>query len=145
MLHTTFSRKGGKASSPAKTLANRRKAAAFWKSVRAGKVPTPRRHRAPPSLEEIRRRLANYCKRNGIVRLEVFGSTARGESRRGSDVDLIATFADNPGLKFFSMEAEMAKILGVPVHLLSRDSLDEMTNPYRRASILADARVLISV
>ena len=115
MLHTTFSRKGGKASSPAKTLANRRKAAAFWKSVRARKVPTPRRHRAPPLLA------------NG-----------------GLQADSV-TFADNPGLKFFSMEAEMAKILGVPVHLLSRDSLDEMTNPYRRASILADARVLISV
>jgi predicted nucleotidyltransferase len=143
MLQTTFSRKGGQARSPAKTAANRRKAAAFWKSVRAGKAPAPRRHRAPPPLEEIRRRLATYCRSHGIVRLEVFGSTARGEARRGSDVDLIATFAKNPGLAFFSMEAEMAKILGVPVHLLSRDSLEQMTNPYRRASILADARDLV--
>jgi predicted nucleotidyltransferase len=43
------------------------------------------------------------------------------------------------------MEAEMAKILGVPVHLLSRDSLEQMSNPYRRASILTDARDLIRV
>jgi predicted nucleotidyltransferase len=145
MLHTTFSRKGGRARSAAKTAANRRKAAAFWNAVRVGKLPAPRHHRAPPPLEEIRRRLAAYCRRNGIVRLEVFGSAARGEARRGSDVDLIATFRENPGLRFFSMEAEMAQILGVPVHLLTRDSLEQMSNPYRRASILADARDLIRV
>jgi len=72
--------------------------------------------------------------------LEVFGSTARGDAKRGSDVDLIATFARNPGLRFFSMEEEMASVLGSPVHLLTRDSVKQMTNPYRRASILADAK-----
>jgi len=34
----------------------------------------------------------------------------------------------------------MAAILGVPVHLLTRDSVEQMSNPYRRESILADAR-----
>lgn len=76
------------------------------------------------------------------MRLDVFGSTARGEARRGSDVDLIATFAQNPGFRFFTMEDEMAAILGAPVHLLTRDSVDQMTNPCRRASILADAIVI---
>ena len=66
----------------------------------------------------------------------------RGEAKRGSDVDLIATFSENPGLRFFTMESEMADILGVPVHLLTRDSVDQMSNPYRRASILADAKVV---
>jgi uncharacterized protein len=74
--------------------------------------------------------------------LEVFGSTARGEARRGSDVDLIATFSDNPGIKFFGMEEEMAAILGSPVHLLTHDSVEHMTNPYRKVSILADSRVI---
>jgi uncharacterized protein len=86
--------------------------------------------------------LAEYCRGAGITRLEVFGSAARGAARRGSDVDLIATFSRNPGLRFFTMEEEMAAILGVPVHLLSRDSVDQMSNPYRRASILADVKVL---
>lgn len=86
--------------------------------------------------------LADYCRQAGITRLEAFGSAARGEAKRGSDVDLIATFADNPGLRFFTMEEEMAKILGVPVHLLTRDSVEKMSNPYRRQSILADAKVI---
>lgn len=34
----------------------------------------------------------------------------------------------------------MAAIFGVPVHLLTRESVEQMSNPYRRSSILADAR-----
>jgi len=93
-------------------------------------------------MDAISRLLAPYCREHGIIRLEAFGSTARGEARQGSDVDLLATFSANPGLAFFAMEDDMAAILGVPVHLLTRDSVDQMTNPYRRSSILADAKAL---
>lgn len=86
--------------------------------------------------------LADYCRQAGITRLEAFGSAARGDAKRGSDVDLIATFSSNPGLRFFTMEEEMAAILGVPVHLLTRDSVEQMSNPYRRQSILSDAKVI---
>jgi predicted nucleotidyltransferase len=107
-------------------MANRAKASAYWKS----------------HAETIAFLLGDYCRRAGIVRLECFGSVARGDARKGSDVDLIATFDRNPGLGFFAMEEEMAAILGAPVHLLSRDSVENMTNPYRRESILGDARVI---
>lgn len=142
MDHATFSRNGGKARSAAKTAANRAKAAAYWDAVRAGERAAPRRRRLPPASEIVGEMLANYCRKAGITQLEVFGSAARGDVRRGSDVDLIATFASNPGLRFFSMEEEMAAIVGAPVHLLSRDAVDHMSNPYRRASILADAKVI---
>lgn len=142
MNHTTFSRKGGKARSPAKTAANRAKAVAFWNAVRTGEKPSPRRLRMPPAPEAVAQLLADYCRQAGITRLEAFGSTVRGEATRGSDVDLLATFAHNPGLRFFTMEEEMAAILGVPVHLLTRDSVEQMSNPYRRQSILADAKVI---
>jgi uncharacterized protein len=142
MTHKTFSRRGGKARSPAKTAANRAKAAAYWKAVRKGDLPMPRRPRVPPESEAISRMLAGYCRRNGIRRLEIFGSAARGDARRGSDVDLLVSFSRNPGLRFFLMEEEMADILGVPVHLLTRDSVMQMSNPFRRDSILADARVV---
>ena len=142
MNHAAFSRKGGKVRSPAKTAANRAKAAAFWNAVRTGAKPAPRRLRAPPTPEVVANLLAEYCRQAGITRLEAFGSTVRGEAKRGSDVDLLATFAVNPGLRFYPMEEEMAAILGVPVHLLTRDSVEQMSNPYRRESILADARVI---
>lgn len=140
MNHTTFSRKGGRARSEAKTLANRAKAAAFWNAVRTGEKPSPRRPRVPPSPETIATLLADYCRQAGITRLEIFGSLARGEARRGSDVDLLVTFADTPGSRFFALEAEISAILGAPVHVLTRESVEQMTNPYRRESILSDAR-----
>ena len=102
----------------------------------------PRRLRLPPAPEVIANLLAAYCLQVGITQLEAFGSTARGDAQRGSDVDLLATFASNPGLRFYAMEAEMAAILGVPVHLLTRDSVEQMSNPYRRESILADAKLI---
>ena len=142
MLQRTFSRKGGQARSARKTQANRAKAAAYWKAVRAGQATPPRRYRKPPAMDEIRRKLAPYCRRHGIIQLEIFGSSARGEAGRRSDVDLIATFRLNPGLGFFAMEEEMGGILGVPVHLLTRESVETMSNPYRQQSILADARVI---
>ncbi len=134
MLLKTFSRKGGQARSARKTVANRAKAAAYWKAVRKGEVAAPKRHRKPPSIDQIRGMLAPYCRKHGITQLEVFGSSARGETRPGSDVDLIASFKINPGLDFFAMEEEMLEMLGVPVHLLTRESVDTMSNPYRRDS-----------
>jgi predicted nucleotidyltransferase len=110
--------------------------------VRNGQATPPRRHRKPPTIDEIRRKLAPYCRRNGIIQLDIFGSTARGEAAPRSDVDLIATFYLNPGLGFFTMEEEMSRVLGFPVHLLTRESVQSMSNPYRRDSILADARVI---
>ena len=142
MNHAAFSRKGGRARSPAKTAANRAKALAYWDAVRTGARPAPRRVRVPPAPESIADRLAAYCREVGITRLEAFGSTARGEAKRSSDVDLMASFANNPGLRFFTMEDEIAAILGVPVHLLTRDSVEQMSNPYRRRSILAAAKVI---
>jgi predicted nucleotidyltransferase len=131
---------GGKARSEAKTAANRAKAAQFWREVREGKRTPPARPRVPPDGNRIAQLLAPYCREQGITRLELFGSVARGEARRGSDVNLIATFEKPIGLRFFGMPEEMAKILGVRVDLLSRECLDEMTNPIRKASILAGAR-----
>jgi uncharacterized protein len=142
MNHATFSRMGGRARSQAKTAANRAKAVEYWNAVRTGEKPAPRRLRIPPAPEAIAMLLAEYCRKAGITSLEAFGSTARGEAKRGSDVDLLATFVDNPGLRFYAMEQEMAAILGVPVHLMTRDSVEQMSNPFRRESILTDARVI---
>ena len=144
MRHSTVSRKGGRARSDAKTAANRAKAIAIWQEVRAGEREPPARPRVPPDPKRIAQLLAPYCEDQGIKRLELFGSVARGQARRGSDVDLIATFGKPIGLRFFGMPDEMAKILGVPVDLLSRESVDEMTNPFRKTSILADAHEILT-
>ena len=97
---------------------------------------------APPPPEEIARRLAPLCRAHGITRLEIFGSVARGDARPGSDVDLIATLTRPLGFRFYGLADDMEAALGVPVQLLSRDQVDDMTNPYYRASILPDVRTI---
>jgi len=133
---------GGRARSPAKTAANRAKARRYWEEVRAGQRPGPRRPKCPPPAERLAELLADYCRERGIRRLEVFGSVARGTARRGSDVDLIATFTHPPGLAFFAMEEELAELLGVPVHLLTSGAVARMSNPYRKAAIERERRVI---
>jgi len=93
-------------------------------------------------LAEITRRLAPFCRQHGITRLEIFGSVARGDATPGSDVDLIATFPEHPGLAIVTIEEECGKLLGVPVHLLTVESVDEMDNPYRKENIQRDRRTI---
>ena len=89
--------------------------------------------------------LTPYCRSHGIKSLELFGSVARGQARRGSDIDLIARFERPIGLRFFGMPDEMAEILGVRVDLMTRESIDQMTNPYRKNSILSDVRQILAL
>ncbi len=96
----------------------------------------------PPTLDEIGSRLTFFCQRHGIIRLELFGSPARGERHPGSDVDLLVTF--RPGIHlgrdFFDLHKEAEDLLGCEVDLLTRrpEELDE--NSIRRRSILASTR-----
>ena len=104
--------------------------------------PRPRGIRLPPSAAEIARRLAPVCRHYGITRLEVFGSVARGDATKGSDVDLIATFAVHPGLEIVTIEEECGRLLGVPVDLLTTEAVEEITNRFRRETIERDRRVI---
>jgi len=133
---------GGQARSPAKTAANRAKILAFWEDVRAGKRAAPRHARRPPPVEEVARLLAPYCQEHGITQLEIFGSAARDDAHRGCDVDLIATFREHPGLRIVEIELGMSQLLGVPVDLLTREAVDAMSNPFRKATITRDRRCI---
>jgi predicted nucleotidyltransferase len=96
----------------------------------------------PPSLDEIKSRLAPFCRRHGVARLEVFGSLARGEPHRGSDIDLLITFWPEVhlGWDFFELHKEIEEILGCQVDLLTRRSVEQDENIIRRRSILKSTR-----
>ena len=96
----------------------------------------------PPTLDEIEFRLAPFCQRHGIARLEVFGSLARGEHHPGSDVDLLVTFRPGVhlGWHFFDLHKEAEDLLGCEVDLLTRRSVERDENSIRRRSILASTR-----
>jgi hypothetical protein len=96
----------------------------------------------PLTLDEIKSRLAPFCRSHGIARLEVFGSLARGERHHASDVDLLVTFRPEvrPGWDFFELHKELEAILGCKVDLLTRRSVEQDENTIRRQSILQATR-----
>ena len=148
MLHSTISRRGGKARSEAKTVANRAKAAAYWGRVRSGEIAAPKRHKKPPSLQKIAEALEPFCLQKGIIRVQVFGSVARGQARQGSDLDLIVTFApgrEPHGLEYYSIPDEMEVLLGVPVQMMTEENVAGITNPFLKNSIVRDTREILAL
>ena len=80
-----------------------------------------------------RERIAEFCRRNCIRRLALFGSVLRDDFRADSDVDVLVEFepGTHVGLRFFAMERELGEILGRRVDLntvgfLSKHFRDEV-------------------
>jgi uncharacterized protein len=85
-------------------------------------------------------RLKEICERYGVVRLELFGSSVRGEAGADSDVDLLYTLAPDThlGWEIEDLEAELAAAFGRPVDLVSR----RFIHPRIREQVLTEARPL---
>ena len=66
-----------------------------------------------------RDRIADFCRRNNIRRLFLFGSVLRDDFGQESDVDVLVEFdpGHTPRLDFFSMEEELSRIMGRKVDL----------------------------
>jgi predicted nucleotidyltransferase len=62
----------------------------------------------------------------GVVRLSVFGSTARGDHRPDSDVDLLAVFDESRRISLLQVagiELQLSKLLGKEVDLVEEGTL----------------------
>ena len=82
------------------------------------------------SLEQkiSKEKLADFCKRNNIRKLSVFGSSLRGELEPDSDIDLLVEFerALTPGLfSIVRMEMELTDMLGKRVDLRMPEDLSK--------------------
>ena len=83
--------------------------------------------------------LINLCRENDVAKLEVFGSTARGEASDNSDVDLVVAFSKRKSLlALVSLERKMSAALGRKVDLLAEPAI----SPYLREGIKKDLRVI---
>jgi hypothetical protein len=86
-------------------------------------------------------RLADFCRRHGIVRLRLFGSAARGEDGPESDVDLIADFGVPIGyFELIRAEDDLSEFFGRPVDLLTEPAISK----YMRGAVLASAQVIFA-
>ena len=87
--------------------------------------------------------IAGYCRKWMIAELMVFGSAAREELRDDSDLDLLVTFepeADWSLIDHVAMTEELSALVGRPVDLVTRRSVERSPNQIRRQAILSSAR-----
>lgn len=85
-------------------------------------------------------RLGEVCARYGLAELAVFGSIARGEASRDSDVDLLYVLAPDAQLGFTinDLEDELAQLFGRHVDLVSKKAVHRLL----RDEVVAQARTL---
>lgn len=90
--------------------------------------------------------LEALCRKHRVRELYVFGSAVREDFRPDSDVDLLVVFdpeAERPwGGHFSELEADLARLLGREVDLISRRAVEQSRNWVRRKAILDEARLL---
>ena len=83
--------------------------------------------------------LIEICQENDVQMLGVFGSMARGESTKQSDVDLLVRFSRPKGLlAMVRLERELSEAIGRKVDLLTEAAV----SPYIRDRILNDLVVI---
>jgi predicted nucleotidyltransferase len=96
------------------------------------------------AIADRRADLGALCRRHGVVRLEVFGSAARGGDfePRHSDADFLVTFAPvarDDLAAFVDFKDALETLLGRPVDLVEREAVEASRNYIRRRRILAEA------
>ena len=84
-------------------------------------------------------KIAEFCRRNHIIKLSLFGSVVRDDFGPDSDIDVLVEFEPGrtPGLAFFAMQEELSELLGRKVDLNTPQCL----SPYYRDEVLREARV----
>ena len=85
--------------------------------------------------------LAAFARRHGVLFLALFGSAARGELKKTSDVDLVMDLKAGSKAGLFEqvrMASELESLFGRRVDLVTRSSL----KPRVRASVEREAIVL---
>lgn len=70
-------------------------------------------------------------KRFGLASLALFGSTARDEAGRGSDIDILVSF-DGPATseRYFGVQFFLEDLLGHPIDLVTDKALRAELRPY---------------
>ena len=90
-------------------------------------------------------RIAEFCERWKIQELSIFGSFLRDDFRPNSDLDFLYRFADSVGWSLFDLvtvDEELEAIVGRPVDLVDRETIEKSENWIRRREILGTAEVI---
>lgn len=86
-------------------------------------------------LQRITRRILPVLKRNSVVKAGIFGSYARGEEKKKSDVDILVQLKGRKSLlDVIRLERELKNVLGKNVDVLTYQAI----HPYLKERILQE-------
>ncbi|OGZ84320.1 MAG: hypothetical protein A2599_02095 [Candidatus Staskawiczbacteria bacterium RIFOXYD1_FULL_39_28] len=93
------------------------------------------------SIQEIKKKISPILKKNGVKKAAIFGSYARGEEKKRSDVDILIKYKyDNKSyFDLVGLQLELEKKLKKKVDLLTYDSI----HPLLKKSILEDEKIIL--
>jgi len=94
------------------------------------------------NLDLPRDRIAALCRKWQIVELSLFGSVLREDFGPESDVDVLVEFDASARVSSFDLldvRDELADLIGRPVDILTRRSVERSSNAWKRAAILGHA------
>lgn len=84
-------------------------------------------------IMKLKPKIVKILKRNQVVRAGIFGSYARGNAKRNSDIDILIKFKGKKSLfDLVGLELELKKELGKDIDLLTYNSI----HPLLRENIL---------
>ena len=85
-------------------------------------------------LQNTIRQIKPILKRNKVVKAGIFGSYARGEAKKNSDIDILVEIKNIGLFDFVGIKLELEEKLGKKVDLLTYKSI----HPYIKKNILAN-------
>ena len=91
------------------------------------------------SLQSFLGKIIKVLKKYGVKKASIFGSYARGEQKKKSDIDILIEPPKRMGLKFVSLALEMEKRLGKKVDLITYTGI----SPHLKAYVLKDERRIL--
>lgn len=87
-------------------------------------------------LKELSKHQTDLTSRFGVASVSLFGSAARNEAESTSDIDILVTFVNTPGIfGFLDLKEYLENLFNCPVDLVTKNALKD---PLRR-QILQEA------
>jgi predicted nucleotidyltransferase len=73
---------------------------------------------------EINKIILSHLKNYNPLKIGIFGSFARGENKKESDIDILVEFKESPSLlTIIKLENDLSEILGIKVDLVTTGAI----------------------
>ena len=84
-------------------------------------------------IDKIKPKIVKLLKKHDVVKAGIFGSYARGEQKKKSDIDILIEFKGSL-LDLVKLEREIRKLIKIKVDLLTYESI----SPYLKKRIMKE-------